>query len=129
MSLLALTIWGIWKARNAWIFEGMKEPPILIWNSILKEFEEFQYITTANTMSMRTTSVQMRWSPPPLNSIKINCDASFEISRKFAGIAIVAQNSYRVIIDGINTRVPASSTLVYECLALRLGSHLIERHD
>ncbi|KAK8671165.1 hypothetical protein V6N13_037770 [Hibiscus sabdariffa] len=106
----------------------MKESPILIWNSVLKESEEFINVTTANTMNTRTTSAQMSWSPPPLNSIKINCDASFEKNRNFAGIAVVARNSYGVIVDGINAQVPASSTLAAECLALRLGSHLIERH-
>ncbi|KAK8614525.1 hypothetical protein V6N13_068325 [Hibiscus sabdariffa] len=39
----------------------------------------------------------------------------------------MARNSYGVIDDEINAQVPASSTLVVECLALRLGSHLIER--
>ncbi|KAK8691222.1 hypothetical protein V6N13_074740 [Hibiscus sabdariffa] len=126
MSLLEWTIWGIWKVHNAWIFEGMKEPLILIWNSILKDFEEFQYITSANTMSTRNTPIEMSWSPLLLNSIKINCDSLFNKSRKSAGIVAVARNNYGVIVDGINTQVLVSSTLVAECLTLRLGSHLIE---
>ncbi|KAK8478665.1 hypothetical protein V6N12_025295 [Hibiscus sabdariffa] len=43
-----------------------------------------------------------------------------------AASSTVARNSYGVIVDGINAQVPASSTLVAECLALRLSSHLIE---
>ncbi|KAK8621917.1 hypothetical protein V6N13_097545 [Hibiscus sabdariffa] len=62
-----------------------------------------------------------------LKQIKINCDALFEKSRKFVGIASVARSSYGVIVDGINAQALASSTLVAECLALRLGSYLIER--
>ncbi|KAK9007758.1 hypothetical protein V6N11_074676 [Hibiscus sabdariffa] len=62
----------------------------------------------------------------PLSILLRYCDALFEKSKNFAGIAVVARNSYRVIIDEINAQVHASSTLVAECLALRLDSHLIK---
>ncbi|KAK8520983.1 hypothetical protein V6N12_004903 [Hibiscus sabdariffa] len=55
-------------------------------------------------------------------------DASFDNSTKFAGIATVVRNCNEIVIDGINAQVHVSSSFVVECLALRLGSYLIEQH-
>ncbi|KAK8521777.1 hypothetical protein V6N12_066360 [Hibiscus sabdariffa] len=82
----------------------------------------------ANSTSTRITPPPTTWSPPTLNTIKVNCDASFDCNRKFAGIATVARNRYGIFIDGINAQVHVSRAFVVECLALRLGSYLIEQH-
>ncbi|KAK8647508.1 hypothetical protein V6N13_121243 [Hibiscus sabdariffa] len=128
-SFMAWTVWGIWKARNAWIFDGSREHPILIWNSILKEFEEFQHQHVHNRSSSSPTRGPSCWSPPPSNFIKVNCDASFDSSKKLAGLAAVARNCHGKIVDGINAQVHSSSAHVAECLALRLGSSLIRQHS
>ncbi|KAL4271646.1 hypothetical protein GQ457_13G013030 [Hibiscus cannabinus] len=128
-SLMAWTVWGIWKARNAWIFEGSRENLIHIWNCIFKEFGEFQHhhvLNRSNSSPSRDPSI---WSPPPPNFIKVNCDASFNSSRKLAGIAAIARNCHGDIVDGINAQVHSSSAFVAECLALRLGSSLIRQHS
>ncbi|KAL4291122.1 hypothetical protein GQ457_14G012230 [Hibiscus cannabinus] len=43
-SLLAWTVWGIWKARNAWIFERSCDSPVHVWNAIFKDFTEYQQL-------------------------------------------------------------------------------------
>ncbi|KAK8681538.1 hypothetical protein V6N13_053940 [Hibiscus sabdariffa] len=67
------------------------------------------------------------WAPPPSNFLKINCDTSFSNSRKYVDIAAMVRNCIRKVVDGINTQVNASSAHVVECLALRIGSTLIEQ--
>ncbi|KAK8678575.1 hypothetical protein V6N13_144072 [Hibiscus sabdariffa] len=64
-SLMAWTVWGIWKACNAWIFDGSRENPIHIWNSIFKEFEEFQHHKIFNRSNSNPSRDSYCWLPPP----------------------------------------------------------------
>ncbi|KAK8683881.1 hypothetical protein V6N13_039927 [Hibiscus sabdariffa] len=89
---------------------------------------EYQQQQNVSLDSSSCPSHTSSWAPPPPNFLKINCDASFSNSRKYAGIAAVVRNSNGIMVDGINAQVHASSPHVAECLALRLGSTLIEQH-
>ncbi|XVF07167.1 hypothetical protein REPUB_Repub06bG0115100 [Reevesia pubescens] len=45
------------------------------------------------------------WERPPHDTIKINCDASFEASSRSASIAAIARDCNERLVDGANALV------------------------
>ncbi|XVF14972.1 hypothetical protein REPUB_Repub09cG0107600 [Reevesia pubescens] len=66
-------------------------------------------------------------SKPPDDTIKINCDASFDPSSGKARIVAIARDSFGRMIDIINALVRTSSSLAAEAMALGLSSTLMAR--
>ncbi|GMN40430.1 hypothetical protein TIFTF001_009657 [Ficus carica] len=64
------------------------------------------------------------WKPPDLGQVKINVDASVNISKSFIGIGLVARDANRVVVLGAMARRMASyfSPFFSECMAVRKES-------
>ncbi|MBA0553498.1 hypothetical protein Golob_012676 [Gossypium lobatum] len=102
VGLLAYICWNLWNSRNRFSFENKNEDPVSIWMKAMREAMEFN----------------QRGSAPAPNSVKINCDASWNPSNQTAGIATVARDSFGKIIQGLNACVQVSSVRVAEALAV-----------
>ncbi|MBA0632027.1 hypothetical protein Godav_000844 [Gossypium davidsonii] len=70
-----------------------------------------------------------RWIRPNGNTVKINCDASWNEGSNIAGIAVLARNNLGEVLDSENARVYASSSRVAEALAVRLDASIIAKHQ
>ncbi|KAK5811060.1 uncharacterized protein LOC108468429 [Gossypium arboreum] len=108
VGLLGYICWNLWNSRNRFIFENKNEDPVFIWMKAMREAMEFN----------------QRGSAPTPNSVKINCDSSWNPSNQTAGIATVARDSFGKIMQGLNACVQVSSVRVAEALAVRSGAVL-----
>ncbi|KAJ1376859.1 Ribonuclease H-like superfamily [Sesbania bispinosa] len=61
------------------------------------------------------------WLPPPLGTIKVNIDASFDMVGPYAGVGIVARHHSAAWILGISAFVEALNIVHAKLLAIRLG--------
>ncbi|KAK8532437.1 hypothetical protein V6N12_053879 [Hibiscus sabdariffa] len=75
---LSFLCWHLWKARNKWIFSGIKEEPIDVWKASDCAFLEFSSVVLLNPSSHSSRPLnEGAWTPPPNEWIKANCDASW----------------------------------------------------
>ncbi|KAK8989039.1 hypothetical protein V6N11_030407 [Hibiscus sabdariffa] len=96
-SLMAFLLWAIWKSRNKLVFDGTPDTPVDVWKRAEEACEEFLGTKTRlreNVSSLPNSvtnqSVQNRWSPPPMGSFKICCDAAFDkLTGEAAAAAII----------------------------------------
>ncbi|KAL4332119.1 hypothetical protein GQ457_07G022500 [Hibiscus cannabinus] len=122
LNLLAYLCWHIWKARNAFTFSGIISDPVETWLCAEASFLEFAnsvYKTKENNVKDHVPTPQ--WTPPPLGSIKINCDASFDVGSSLASAAAILRDNKGHLIGGISKCFRASSAGMAEAIALRLG--------
>lgn len=74
--------WAIWKARNAFVFEGK---PLKLQETIDSAFGASSDYLRALFMVPKVNPVKAnrdkRWVPPPSSVIKFNCDGAYNFSR------------------------------------------------
>ncbi|XP_012487741.1 uncharacterized protein LOC105800928 [Gossypium raimondii] len=92
----------------------------------MDSFLEFSEAANSfNRADIRTRNQDVVWSPPPpLNTTKINRDASF---MGVSNVAI-ARSSNGDVINGIKAQTRSLNVFVTETLAIRLGFLLIYRN-
>ncbi|KAK5783490.1 hypothetical protein PVK06_037999 [Gossypium arboreum] len=92
----------------------------------MDSFLEFSKAANSfNRTDIRTRNQYVFWSPPPpFNTIKINCDASF---MGVSNVAI-ARSSNGDVIDGTKAQARSLNVFVTETLAIRSGFLLIYRN-
>ncbi|XP_057997379.1 uncharacterized protein LOC131176333 [Hevea brasiliensis] len=120
--------WSIWKARNAAIFQSSNPNPLQTFKQAQNALEEMQIITSSPILSLSTYQAQfsdrMRsWSPPAIDHVKLNTDASFEHKNAIAGFGLVMRNATGYLIDGCAISFPYSSPLTAEGFAVRAALH------
>ena len=86
---MALTLEEIWCIRNAVIHQ---KGPIDLLASIGRIGEKFKECTRVFSYPQTSIMVQpvIRWSPPPLEFIKLNVDAA--IAQNTSALAVVTRN-------------------------------------
>lgn len=75
-----LTLWGIWEARNKWLFENVKMVASHVVERIEGLFQSFvcmQSISKDSEQSNRDISVE-RWEVPPVGWYKLNVDVAVD---------------------------------------------------
>lgn len=90
-------MWGIWKARNNWVFNKIQEGPIGTLRQahrIHVEYKNQQYLLDANIEDtiVIQPSLVIQWTQPPLGFTKINMDGAFDMG-KGATRAIARDNA------------------------------------
>ncbi|OMO73078.1 reverse transcriptase [Corchorus capsularis] len=125
ISLMSYLCWNLWKARNALIFEGQIGDPKQVWINVQHEFNEF----TSATVTTNSAGAHMRqrttWQPPPVEFIKINCDAAFDLNSGKAGIAAVCRDHSGAIVQGASGLIHVGSIDAAEAYAVRLACSLV----
>ncbi|OMO54212.1 Endonuclease/exonuclease/phosphatase [Corchorus olitorius] len=124
ISLISYLCWNIWKARNAFLFEGQSGEPMRVWNNAWQEFLEFMEKTAKVSPQQMSSFGSTPWQLPPNDSIKINCDAAFDKATGETGLAAVCRDHNGAIVDGISCVAFADSVDVAEALAVRMACKL-----
>uniref|UniRef100_A0A803NPI6 RNase H type-1 domain-containing protein n=1 Tax=Cannabis sativa TaxID=3483 RepID=A0A803NPI6_CANSA len=94
MCNLAMTCWGIWRARNDLVWNNKEHVVAVVVSSTYAYFNQWKL---ANVHSQGNNSgvngvIKEQWSVPNEDTIKINVDASVFTSPSFFGIGWIARD-------------------------------------
>lgn len=120
MTNLFCALWGIWKSRNFFIYEGTKLDPtstMLIIKGMISDYSSLipEKMRSGSHSSNRTYP----WRPPQPNFVKLNVDASFIKDSGKACTGIVGRNHKGEIITSLTRKTLAQTPLMAEAIALR----------
>lgn len=100
LNLMAVIARRIWLGRNKFIFESLFSHPWIIYSEVMAHLEEYQRCNKkggdlSSVEIMQTIPrPQTGWCPPPDGLIKVNWDASINITKEWIGVGVVARDFY-----------------------------------
>ena len=97
--------WGFWNNRNEVTNGGAKKKVQAVIYGALDYLVEYQSSQTATIM--QEVKCLASWSPPPLNSYKINVDEAVFAARKSAGVGILIWDEGGRLIRACNKKILA----------------------
>ena len=93
MELAAAICWQLWKSRNRKNFDGKDADPKEIIDKAHAQCQEwFQNQEASGQPVMHSSNRFRTWQLPNRSQVKVNCDATFDISKKEAQIAFICRN-------------------------------------
>jgi hypothetical protein len=99
LNLMAVIARRIWLWRNKFIFESLFTHPQIIVSEALAHLEEYQRcnkkedILSSGDLMPHPPRPRTGWCPPPSGLIKVNWDASINITKECIGIGVVVRDS------------------------------------
>jgi len=130
MSRCVSLCWQIWKARHEWVFRSVPVDPHAVLEKAAFNWREFQASREGQNGSeiregFMKTNLTDSWNPPPVGSVKINCDVALVKGSNQAAIAAILRDHRGRILDGRTSKIKASSPLQGEALAIRLAGSML----
>ncbi|XP_059639283.1 uncharacterized protein LOC132281608 [Cornus florida] len=119
LSLISFCAWGIWKARNHLVFEGVLWEPYLVVERAVASFWEFQEARSHCSAfhPVSTSPLVGSWIAPPIAQVKCNFDASFCRGLSLGGGGAIFRDFRCMVLQAIIfTQFRASSALSLESL-------------
>ncbi|XP_059633007.1 uncharacterized protein LOC132275703 [Cornus florida] len=119
LSLISFCVWGIWKARNRLVFEGILwRSEVVVQKAVVSFWEFHDARSLCSSVQPGTASALVdSWSPPPSEIVKCNFDASFcQQSLQGGGAAIFCNFWGEVFHAVIFCPFSAASSLEVEAL-------------
>ncbi|CAL1414974.1 unnamed protein product [Linum trigynum] len=128
ITKIVCSLWNIWIARNAWVFESRAFSPSSV--AILAERDVLNvqearigssanfYSCPAGLPSQPESSRSSTLSPPGPFCKVVHCDGSFVSDAQVAAYGIAIANSHGQVIDGKAERFFCSSPLQAEAFAI-----------
>ncbi|QHN83347.1 Putative ribonuclease H protein [Arachis hypogaea] len=117
------TIWWIWRSRNHDLFNiddsWSASKVVTLIRSSVREF----HTIFAMHQSLSPPSLCLHWVPPPVYSVKLNCDASWFAPSGYAGFGCIIRNPDGCWLKGCTGKVEVCSVLFAE---LMLGKDIPE---
>ncbi len=127
LSLFVLTLWGIWEARNKWLYENIKMVPSHVVERVKGLFQSFvcmHSISEDSEHSNGDISVE-RWEMPPVGWYKLNVDVVVDKVNGTVGYGAVIRNSDGVVMAvGVDQGIFSDDVDIAEAEALRFGIRL-----
>lgn len=118
-----LTLWFIWKARNAKIFDEKDRSPIEVLLNIKQQtfviLSLYPTPISNNPTTPTFSSYCSKWRLPRGLVIKFNTDAQFDLGSGLGYPVIICRNYKGESVAGCTSRIFASSMLVAEAIAMR----------
>ncbi|XP_015966728.1 uncharacterized protein LOC107490459 [Arachis duranensis] len=117
--LFFLTIWWIWRSRNHDLFINIDDS----WSAnkvvslIRSSIREFHTIFAMH-QSLSPPSLCLHWVPPPVHSVKLNCDASYFVPLGYARFGCIIRNPDGCWLKGCIGKVEVCSVLLDELYAI-----------
>nr|KYP67585.1 Putative ribonuclease H protein At1g65750 family [Cajanus cajan] len=130
--IFAVTIDKLWKARNALIFDQHHVNPYCLVVSIKRRCLEISRASKeCSTFSSKFLgdpygSSPIRWQPPPLGSIKLNCDGAVRGVGRKVGCGGIIRNYLGGFIMGFSCKLGQCSILQAELWAIFHGLRIIK---
>ncbi|KAK8548039.1 hypothetical protein V6N12_060966 [Hibiscus sabdariffa] len=95
-SLIVLTCWAIWYARNELVHDGTACSINKASTFILAFLHELETVEALSVPAK--VSKDVKWYPPVDDTIKINFDVSFNPSSKSSAFGIIARDSHGLVM-------------------------------
>ncbi|XP_052111656.1 uncharacterized protein LOC107470905 [Arachis duranensis] len=115
------TIWWIWRSRNHDLFnidDSWSASKVV--NLIRSSVREFHTIFAMH-QSLSPPSLCLHWVPPPVHSVKLNCDASWFAPSGYAGFGCIIRNPDGCWLKDCTGKVEVCSVLFAELYAIWRG--------
>ncbi|XP_024195724.1 uncharacterized protein LOC112198858 [Rosa chinensis] len=93
MNKVIMLMWGIWKNRNAQVWDQKSKHASEAYLFTMGWYEDFKKSTARPPQQSREP---IRWQPPTERVLKMNCDGAYQAASRHGGVGCVLQNS-----DGI----------------------------
>ncbi|KAL6191129.1 hypothetical protein ACLB2K_037521 [Fragaria x ananassa] len=125
LTMSSMICWMIWEARCNFLYNEIHVSPhstLHLEINLAMEFMEAkatQHQTTYTCYSPRVTT--KRWVVPPLQYLKINCDASWNPSLN-AGLGIVIRDHSGALVSGASMSICCFSPEIAEAKAILIGA-------
>ncbi|XP_057747959.1 uncharacterized protein LOC130967155 [Arachis stenosperma] len=115
------TIWWIWRSRNNDLFNiddsWSASKVVSLIRSSVREF----HTIFAMHQSLSSPSLCLHWVPPPVHSVKLNCDASWFAPSGYAGFGCIIRNPDGCWLKGCTGKVEVCSVFFAELYAIWRG--------
>ena len=116
-------VWSIWLHRNKVVFGG-NNPPKLNSYEVITKAAKFAF-SGVNGKNVRVkTTVQVRWTSPPVQWVKLNSDGSSMGNPGHAGGGGIIRNAEGKWIKGYERSIGNTTSIAAELWALRDGIQL-----
>jgi hypothetical protein len=98
LNLMAVIVRRIWLRRNKFIFESLFFHPRIIYSKAVAHLEEYQRCNKKegdlSSVEIMQTALrpQTGWCPLPYGLVKVNWDASINVTKECIGIGVVARD-------------------------------------
>lgn len=117
--------WAIWKARNEWVFNGIKpKPEEVIYRASIANSDYLLAMFSSPTVLPTCKERSGKWVPPLPSVVKFNIDGAYNSSRSSAALGIVARDRSGSALVWRCGKVIASSAIFTEAWALRIACQL-----
>lgn len=128
MSYIAFTCWHIWKTRCNFLFNQQPINPrqvvLAISTSIGAFLDANQSLRTRTTPDTQSPVIPVTWTPPNLEVIKINVEASWEANSSLGFVGVVERNHDGHFLGAGRYLVKVESVAMAKALAIRHGCEL-----
>ena len=121
--MFPFAVWSIWLHRNKVVFGG-NNPPKLNSYEVITKAAEFAFLGVNGKNVRVKTTVQVRWTSPPVQWVKLNSDGSSMGNPGRAGGGGIIRNAEGKWIKGYARSIGNTTSIAAELWALRDGIQL-----
>lgn len=119
LEKIIICLWGLWNARNTWIFSRKQFNPQKVIESALIRLQSFKSILSPKCCpSMLEEEEGQRWKPPVRNTLKLNTYAVF-YSTAARYIYVLRDSARWVLLSGARPLQHCILTELAELLAIQ----------
>lgn len=123
-TVLAVTSWLVWEARNEYMNNGIFLPPVRVATRSLGYVDMIlNFLFKEKVAKQRSeAAVVSRWSPPPENWVCINVDAAlFSDDRRMGGGVIIRDHAGKFLLSCSEGMAGLPAPEMAETIAARRG--------
>ncbi|QHO52257.1 Putative ribonuclease H protein [Arachis hypogaea] len=103
-----------------WLYRCARSGDVFLFFSTICSVREFHTIFAMH-QSLSPPSLCLHWVPPPVHSVKLNCDASWFAPSGYAGFGCIIRNPDGCWLKGCTGKVEVCSVLFAELYAIWRG--------
>ncbi|XP_059434317.1 uncharacterized protein LOC132167380 [Corylus avellana] len=95
IKLFAAIVRQLWLRRNLFVFGGQLTAPAVILRQAKDQLEAFDKAEVSRSLGRalaQQTPISVKWTKPPVGFLKINWDASVDVSQKRMGMGIAIRD-------------------------------------
>jgi ribonuclease HI len=124
ITMVGFFCWAIWKARCSFIYQGVEVSPTKTITMALSLMSEFLSVRSGQQTCSVVNTGRNYWNPPPIDYIKVNCDAAWNSTTCRAGLGSVIRDSSSSLLGGLARPTSCGSALIAESKAILEGVKL-----
>ncbi|GLT80127.1 hypothetical protein SLA2020_515820 [Shorea laevis] len=123
-SLFLSVLWFIWKSRNKLLFEGIREPPaVVFWQARAHALDTF-FALNSSVLATTRTPRWVGWQPPAQPFVKLNTDGSRNHQSGSASAGGLIRDHLGRWVHGFTVNIGVTSSFIAELWGCREGLKL-----